>query len=177
MRLMEARTVSKMILVFGLLVLVACSKTESPILAHLVHAKSLYDQEPVVKSYEIPQGILRGALWPSSAEGNFRIWLVQGKKDVFFDIPAPQGFDRSIQEVTEEWDFKAYNRKQDRVMCLASRKDGKKTIEIDLPLRKRPYSFFALANPSGSELVVLMDMSENVTDRGLFGYVVVDQDK
>lgn len=56
---------------------------------------------------------------------------------------------------------------------MTNKKGTKKSVEVDLPLKKRKYSFFVLANSLGKELLIFADISENVTDQGLFGYVAI----
>jgi hypothetical protein len=60
---------------------------------------------------------------------------------------------------------------------VASKKDNSKTVQIELPLKKRKYSLNALKNLQGDELIVFMDISETVRDKGLFGYAIIKSNK
>ncbi len=150
-----------------------CARNERPILAHVAHAKSSHGQVVTTESYELPSGIFRGVLWPDVENHNFQIWIIANGREEFFNIPAPAGFDYSLREVTKEWEFKACDISKDRIVYLANKKDTEKSIELDLPLKNRNYSFFVLANSLGKELVIFADISENITDQGLFGYAVI----
>ena len=159
------------------LLLVGCNNMKGPISSDAVRAKALGNHNVSFKSYEIPDGAFRGALWPSSNNGNFQIWLVDKKKEKFYDIPAPSGFNRYEKETTENWHFELLKTTEAKHIYAAKRKDGSKTIQLELPLKKRPYNFNVLKNVQGDELIVFMGIPETDRDKGLFGYVVIKNDE
>ena len=113
----------------------------------------------------------------SMLQVNFQIWLIDGDKEIFYDIPAPTGFNQYEKETTEDWNFKLLNATEAKQIYVASKEDSSKSIRLELPLKKRPYSFNVLKNLQGDELIVFMDISETVRDKGLFGYAVIKNEK
>jgi len=150
---------------------------KSPISSDAAQVKALGNHRVSFKSYEIPEGVFRGALWPSPNNVNFQIWLVDKNKEKFYDIPAPSGFDRYEKETTEDWNFELLKTTEAKQIYVAKRNDDSKAIQLELPLKKRQYSFKVLKNAQGNELIVFMDISETVSDKGFFGYVVIKNDE
>lgn len=166
---MKFLTITTLIIPF----LTGCEKIKKPVVSQVVSAKALSKNVIGIKSYEVPKGIFRGTLWPSETRRNFQIWIIDGKKDYYFDIPAPKEFGKNVKEVTKKWIFEVKNNLDNKITYLASRKDGSKSIQIELPLKKRKYNFSVLNNSSGEEILIFMDISENIIDTGLFGYIVI----
>jgi len=160
-----------------ILLLVGCNNMKSPISSDAAQVKAIGNHSVSFKSYEIPEGVFRGALWPSSNNVNFQIWLVDKDKEKFYDIPAPVGFDRYEKETIENWNFELLKTTEAKQIYVAKRNDDSKTIQLVLPLKKRPYNFKVLKNAQGNELIVFMDISETIRDKGLFGYVVIKNDE
>lgn len=158
-----------------ILILAACSKLSAPVPSQIVRAKAISNHAVTIRSYEIPDGIFRGVLWPSKTEKNFQVWIIKSDKEIFFNIPAPPEFTDDNKEITEEWKIKmtdASNNKQ--ITYIAEKNDGTKSLQIDLPFKKRKYTFSVLSNALGNEMLLFMDISENVVDKGLFGYVILE---
>ncbi len=137
-----------------------------------VYAKALSNHIVKVRSYEIPMSIFRGVLWPSGNRKNFQIWIIDGQKELFFEIPVPVNFVNYHKEVTKNWRFTVRDDFETRV-CLAEKKDGSRSIQMELPVKKRSYKISVLDNSLGEEMVIFMDISETVVDKGLFGFVVI----
>lgn len=158
---------------FIVLLIIGCNNMKAPISSEVARAWSQTNHNVSIKSYEIPEGVFRGALWPSPNKGNFQIWLIDGGKEIFYDITAPSGFNEYEKETTEDWNFKLLDSTADKQTFVASKKDNSKSVKIELPLKKRKYSLNALKNMQGDELIIFMDISETVRDKGLFGYAII----
>ena len=162
---------------FIALLIIGCNNMKGPISSDAARVKAPIDYNLSIQSYEIPEGVFRGVLWPSQDNINIQIWLIDGSKEIFYDIPAPSGFNKYEKETTEDWNFKFLDSIEDKQIYAASKKDNSKTVQIELPLKKRRYSFNALKNLKGDEMIVFMDISETVRDIGLFGYAVIEKNK
>lgn len=164
------------ILFFTILLIVSgCIKFKEPLPTQIAQAKVVSNHVIETKSYEIPKAIFRGVLWPSETTREFRIWIISNNKELFYNIPAPSGFAGDNKDVTADWMVKVNEMSSDRIIYLAERKDGSKSLKLEIPVKKRPYSFSVLKNASGTELLLFMDISEETVDRGLFGYVVIKE--
>ena len=162
---------------FIVLLMIGCNNMKGPISSDVARVKAPSNHNVSIQSYEIPEGVFRGALWPSPDNINFQIWLIDGGKEIFYDIPAPPRFIEYEKETTEDWNFKLLDSTEGKQIYVASKKDNSKTVQIELPLKKRKYSFSALKNLQGDELIVFMDISETVRDKGLFGYAIIKNNK
>lgn len=160
-----------------ILLIIGCNNMKSPISSDVAQVKALGNYNVIFQSYEIPDGVFRGALWPSLDNVNFQIWLIDGDKENFYDIPAPSGFTKYEKETTEDWNFELLESTNAKQIYVANKKDNSKTIKIELPLKKRKYSFNVLKNLQGDELIIFMDISETVRDKGLFGYAMIKNNK
>jgi hypothetical protein len=160
-----------------LMLLPACGRPTQPIPSQAAQGKALSNNTIVVSSYELPKGVSRGFLYPSDTNPNFQIWITNRlwEEELFLDIPAPPGFQdyKETTANTDEWDFNVTKEGEDRIICFANRKDKSKSIQIELPSKKRNYAFEVLRNSLGEELLVFMDVSETVVDKGLFGYALI----
>lgn len=153
--------------------LISCDKNSVPILSQDVKARAVTNHIIFTRSYEIPQGIFRGTLWPTKDRSTFQVWIIESGKELFFDITPPSEFANYEKEVTKNWEIKKTDLRDDTVIYLAERKDRKKAIKVELPVKKRTYSFSVLKNDEGKEMLIFMDISEDVIDKGLFGYVII----
>ena len=151
----------------------SCTGVDEPVLSNKAFAKALSSHLVDVKSYEIPKGVFRGALWPEKTDKNFTIWVISGSKELYFSIPAPASFVPYKKEVTEDWEIKFESKSSNKKIYTATKKDNSKLVKLELPIKKREYSFSVLSNDSGEEILIFMDISENITDKGLFGYVLI----
>lgn len=152
---------------------IGCINMKKPIPSEVGKVRVQSKQKVDVQSYEIPEGIFRGALWPTPGNSNFQIWMIKGSKDVFFNIATPQGFKSYESETTKDWSFKLEDKTVSKQIFIVSRKDRSKSVTIELPYKKRGYSFDVLENKQGAELIIFMDISETIIDKGLFGYAVI----
>lgn len=150
---------------------------KSPISSNTARVKAMGNQNVSFMAYEIPEGVFRGALWPSPNNVNFQLWIINGDKEKFYNVPAPSGFSQYEKETTEDWDFKLLKATEAKKVFVAQKEDSNKAIQIELPLKKRQYSFRVLKNSQGDELVIFMDISESIRDEGLFGYAVIRNDE
>ena len=158
-----------------LMVLISCDKIRTPIPLHTVKVNALSDHRVDTKSYEIPKAIFRGVLWPTIDRQDFTIWIIDRGKEFFLHVPPPPGFATYNKEVTENWQISQSNLSEDKVLYSVQRKDSTKAVKIELPICKREYSFAVLNNDDGEEMVVFMNISEDVVDKGLFGYVKIKE--
>lgn len=155
------------------ILLTACGEWEKPVLSKNTNVQVISNNSVSIMSYEIPKGIFRGILWPDSENKNFVIWIVNSNRESFFNISAPREFIDN-NDITDAWTIrKSTTSKNNRIIYLADRKDGSKSLQIDLPIKKREYSFSVLSNALGDELLIFMDISEKIVDKGLFGYVII----
>ena len=60
-----------------------------------------------------------------------------------------------------------------KALYTIENKRDNKSIRLELPVKKREYSFAVLRNSAGKEMLVFMDISEGVVDEGLFGYAML----
>ena len=155
-----------------MILFLSCRKIKEPVLTHIPIANSI-SHNIQIQSYEIPKGIFRGVLWPSKEKKVFQIWLIVNHKEQFFDILPPEDFIDYEKQVTEDWTIKEKEKTNDKIVYLANKKDSSKSIELELPTKKRKYSFYILRNISGQELLIFMDISETIIDKGLFGFVLI----
>jgi hypothetical protein len=144
-----------------------------PIPSQRAHAKALSNHDISVVSYEMPEYIFRGAVWPSNTNPNFQIWIIVGRKELYYDIAPPPEFGMYEKDVTEDWNFEATETHDERITFVASRKDESRSVQVELPKKSKEYGFSALRNSSGEELLVFMNPSETIFDEGLFGYVYI----
>ena len=164
-----------------------CSMKE-PVLSQIVQVDVLTDHVVDIKSYELPKGSFRGALWFPKSPQSFEIRIVSGnkfigRKESFYHIPAPapsefstkniDGIDGWIVDVTDDWIIEESILPENRMTYLLKRKDGSKAFQLYMPLRKQHYSFSVLKNDHGDEIVLFMDLSEYVVGKGIFGYVII----
>lgn len=153
-------------------ILTACSGTEKPIPSNMANVRMLSDNKIISETFEIPKSIFRGVLWPSKGNENFQIWTIEGRKENFYNIPAPKNFTNNT-EVTKQWDIKAVKSKNETKLYKITKKDKSKSLELELPVKKRDYNFAVLKNESNNDLILFMDISEDIKDKGLFGYILV----
>ncbi len=173
-RIMKIIRINKALVVF--LALIACNKAGDIVLSDDVKISALSDHILFTQSYEIPESVFRGALWPNKDRRSFKIWVIAKGKEIFFEILPPSEFINYRKEVTENWEIKETRfsgSKGSTIVYLAERKDGKRKFEVELPVKKRKYSFSVLENFVGEEMLIFMDISEDVVDKGLFGYVTI----
>jgi hypothetical protein len=156
-----------------LIALVGCAKLDKPAPSQVAQAQALSNHSVLAASYEIPEGVFRGVLWPSSEKQGFTIWIIQAGKETYFEIRAPSGFARYEKETTADWNINIVETTDSTKKYGVRRKDGSKSIQLELPLKKRDYSFSVLNNSSGDEILIFMDISETTVDQGLFGFVTI----
>ncbi len=166
-------------LVVGLLFLLlsACGLYK-PIPDESGRVKALSDGIISVKSYRIPVGVFRGVLWPGRDDPNFGIWIVtRGHGEPNFQIPTPEEF-ASITEAINpksdpDWNVQEIKGSEGKVLYTIESKRNNKSVRLELPVKKREYSFAILRNSAGKEMLVFMDISQYVVDEGLFGYAIL----
>ena len=159
---------------FITLLVIGCNNMKGPVSTEIVQVEAQTNHSVSIQSYEIPEGIFRGALWPKPDNENFQIWCIDGGKEIFYDINAPSHFRKYQNETTEDWSFKLVDSNAEKQIYVASNKDRSKIVTIELPVKKRKYNFSVLKNQDNNELIVFMDISETVRDKGLFGYVIIN---
>jgi hypothetical protein len=155
------------------ILLTSCGNHEQPAPSQLASATVLSNHSIEVVSYEIPKGILRGALWPQKDKKFFEIWTIDDNQEKFFELKAPPEFVNYEREVTDRWQFDIIEKSDFYKKYLAHKKDGSKSLHVELPNKKRDYSFAVLKNSGGDEILIFMDISEKIVDAGLFGYVTI----
>ena len=163
----------RMIFTISFVILISCGNHEQPSTSQLASATVLTNHSIEVISYEIPKGIFRGALWPQKDKRFFEIWIIDDGQEKFFKLKSPLEFVNYEREVTANWEFKIIEKSDSSKKYLARKKDGSKSLHVELPSKKRDYSFSVLNNSSGDEIVIFMDISEKIVDTGLFGYVKI----
>lgn len=150
--------------------LTACGNLEKPIPSKMV--KILSHNTMAFKEYEIPRSIFRGVLWPSEENGNFQIWTIKGQKENYYNISAPNDFAINT-EVTDQWDVGGVKDTGKTKIFRITKKDKSKSIELEVPIKKRNYNFAVLENEAKENLILFMDISESIMDKGLFGYILI----
>lgn len=161
-------------IICALMTFASCSEVDKPLPSQRAHAQALSGRIVTVKSYEIPKGIFRGVLWPESKEKNFIIWIIRDQKEIYFQVSAPSNFSDFSEDVTSAWDVQEITIQDNYVKYSVVKKNKTKSMNLDLPLNKRKYLFSVLKNITGEEMVVFMDISETISDRGFFGFVIVE---
>ena len=152
--------------------LAACSCPEKPTPSNMAKVRMLTDNKIISETFKIPKSIFRGVLWPSKGNENFQIWTIDGRKEFFFNIPAPRNFTNNT-EVTKQWDIKTVKSEHKRKLYKITSKDKSKALELELPIKRRDYNFAVLKNESDDYLILFMDISEDINDKGLFGYILI----
>ncbi len=160
-------------IIFICVICIACGDESSLVENNIVKVLSSSSEPLVIKSYTIPHGIFRGVTWPSSEKPNFQIWIIKNMKEVFFLIPSSPETAKWKSRADNDWIIKEGLPSKSIKKYSISRIDGKKTLSIELPDRKRNYSFAILRGDADEETIVFMDVDEKITDTGLFGYVVM----
>lgn len=161
------------IVTISFVILTSCGNHEQPSHSQLASATVLSNHSIEVISYEIPNGIFRGALWPQKDKKFFVVWIIDDGKEKYFELKSPPEFVNYEREVTANWDFKIIEKSGSSKKYLARKKNGRKSLHLELPVKKRGYSFSVLNNSSGDEILIFMDISEIIVDTGLFGYVTI----
>jgi hypothetical protein len=159
---------------FFFIILTGCGNHEQPSLSVHAKAQALSNHSIQIVSYEIPKGIFRGALWPSEGKNFFEIWIIDDGKEKIFDLEAPPEFMNYKKAALSEWEFQLIEISDSSKKYLVRRNDGSKSLHLELPIKKRDYSFTVLNNSSGNEILIFMDISERIVDSGLFGYVTIE---
>jgi hypothetical protein len=157
----------------SLVSLISCGNNVQLAPSNLVSATALSNHYVEVVSYEIPKGLFRGALWPQKDRKFFVIWNIDDGRETFFELKPPPEFVNYEKEVTADWEFKIIEKSRSSLKYSLRKKDGSKQLHLLLPIKKRDYSFYALDNSSGDEILIFMDISEKIIDSGLFGYVTI----
>jgi hypothetical protein len=165
--------ITRAVATISFILLTCCGNHEQPLPSQLASATVLSNHSIEVVSHEIPKGIFRGALWPQKDKRFFRIWIIADNQEKFFELKSPPEFVDYEREVTGNWEFKIIDNSDSSKKYLAHKKDGSKSLHVELPIKKRDYSFSVLKNSSGNEILIFMDISEKIVDTGLFGYVVI----
>ncbi len=152
--------------------LTACSNNTEPVLLNESDVKILSDPNVIPVVYEIPKSIFRGVLWPGDENENFKIWSIIWEEEKYHNIPAPKEF-IDYKVVTEQWNIRIVKKVGDVRVYRIEKNDKSKSMELELPIGKREYSFSVFENDSKNELLIFMDISEFIKDKGLFGYVMI----
>ena len=138
-----------------------------PVIYNEVSAEALTQHAVMIRAYEIPEGKFRGAIQPLDKRGYFEIWNIENKREVFYEIPSPRVFPGTEKIVTDEWNIRLQNIGR-RLMYQATRKDGVVSLKFKLPPKKRQYTIYVLRNNKHQELIVFVDLSEFIIDKGIF---------
>jgi len=117
-----------------------------PAPSQLASATALSNHSIEVVSYEIPKGIFRGAQWPQKDKKFFEIWIIDDGREKFFELKSPPEFVNYEREVTDSWQFKIIEKSDSYIKYLVNKKDRSKSLHVELPNKKRDYSFAVLNN-------------------------------
>ena len=112
-------------------------------------------------------------MWPHKDRKFFVIWIIDDGREKFFELKPPPEFVNYEREVTDIWQFKIIEKSDSSKKYLVHKKDGSKSLHLELPIKKRDYSFSVLNNSSGDEIIIFMDISDKIVDTGMFGYVTI----
>jgi hypothetical protein len=151
-----------------------CTNLKYPTPTNVV--KVLSNHKIQLAAYRIPTGTFRTVLWPSEDAVYFDI-TVGGEKERIFQIPVSENliYDK---ETNGQWEgFTIIRIKGNRVTYRADNENKHISLEIELPIKKRHYDLCSYQTTSGREVVLFMDLSEFVIDEGLFGYILIDENK
>lgn len=151
----------------------SCSLYEKKIEPDAKHVRVISTNKVVFRGFDIPKGIFKGVLWPSENNDDFQIWTIEGDEEKFYNVHVLENF-TSNKEVTRQWNVKEINGSNNTRRYTIQRKDKAKSVELELPVKKRDYSFAVLQNDLSDELILFMDISENIEDKGLFGYILIN---
>ena len=175
------------VVIFSFVVCSVCSygcSIKEPVLSQVVQVEALTNHTVDIKSYKLPKGHFRGVLWSSLRNNRetFEIWIISGnkfigRKELFYYIQSPPEFTGKATDTTDEWAIEESILPKNRMTYLVRRKDGSKSIRLNMPLKKQHYSFAISENDNGDEIVLFMDISEYVVDNGIFGYVLIHKDR
>lgn len=126
------------------------------------------------KSYDIPEGIFRGVLWPTPNELEFTVWIIRKNKEIYLKIPAPPEIARWEKQVTDQWQISEIQDLGTVKRYQAKKIDDVRPVVFDLPKKMIDYSFYVLADGNGRETILFMNISDKVTDSGLFGFIILN---
>ena len=154
---------------------IGCGRQEAPVTTDSATVQAESQHRFGVTSFIIPRGIFRGALWPSSSRGSFRLWVTIRGETRTLEIATPESFGPYEADVTKAWRVQPIPASYEGQLRFSmARHDGSVKFRLSLPQKQRPYSFWFLKNEEGNEICVFMDIAEQIVDEGLFGYVVID---
>jgi len=161
----------------------SCECEEAPEISQAAQVTPTSNIEVDITSYTIPESDFRGVLWPSG-KTRFEVRFIKRCKsffaetsdEVISDVPAPPTIVNK-ELVSEKWTIELERTYADRIIYRAVRNDDVRSLELDLPIKKREYWFEVWKDISGKEILMFMDLGyeENVVDQGLFGYVVISE--
>ena len=155
----------------AILLFMSCESVKKPAPNDAINIIS--DNALKSKSYDIPVGIFRGVLWPDPNGKEFTIWLIRNHKELFFKLSAPPEISNWKRQVTEQWQIKKTGSSSLMERYTATKTGSTASVIFDLPKKKRAYWFYVLANEIGQESILFMDLSEDISDQGIFGYIVL----
>jgi len=169
----------KSIFVLGVLILsLSACGLHKPIPDESGRVRALSNRIIGVKSYRIPVGVFRGVLWPGRDDPNFVVWVItKRREELHFEIPTPEEFASITAAINPksdpDWNVQETKGSEGKVLYTIENKRDDKSVRLELPMKKREYSFAVLRNSAGKEMLVFMDIAEVVVDEGLFGYAML----
>ena len=94
------------------------------------------------------------------------------EKDYKIDVPIHL---RQLKEVDMEWRKEVVKYDNKNILYSISNKDNSISFELELPVKKRKYTITILHEQTGFNMVLFMDIEDEISDKGLFGYIILEK--
>lgn len=156
-----------------LLIFSGCGSTPTPSPSDRANVQIFSEHRMMIQTYEIPESIFRGVIWPSPSNQGFTLWLITGSTEHFVTIPTPSEVIEWQEDVTDTWTIHPLQETRERTVYAVASGDKIISAHIDLPNSTKGFTFSVLTNASHDHILVFMDISESVIDTGIFGYIVI----
>ncbi len=152
------------------LLIIQCQNELAPLPVDSAKVNALSKHDSQIHTYVLPYGIFRGVLYPSPDVPHFVIWHIKGKKEQYFEIPAPLEMENATS-ITDQWTIEKEIVSQNNLSYTLKQQNGDKRIQLVLPNAEIDYTFTVLENPHGKTAIMFLNPAESKMQRGIFGYV------
>jgi hypothetical protein len=92
------------IIIDCILLILCFSGCKNPALYENISVLPLTKNIEMIRAYDVPVGIFRGAVQPLNGNSIFVIWNIEGKREHWYHVNSPNGFCGTEKIVTNNWD-------------------------------------------------------------------------
>ena len=163
-------------------------ETVQPLSASAYTVRSLSAHKVTSQAYTLPEADFRSIFWPykddDNSVGKFEMRIIKNHKEIFIDVKTPEGFHEDLRRYDEDfykdgrfftgdWVFEIKKELESEIIYSGNNAKKNVSLEITLPKKIADYEFVALRNKLNKEILLFFNISENVIERGIFGYVLL----